>query len=682
MSKVSIIIPVYNKGDYLANCLDSITAQSLDDIDVVCVDDGSSDNSLDILEEYARRDARFTVLSQPNQGASAARNNGINHASGEYIAFMDADDFYPDCDVLFDLYEAAASNDALVCGGSLYELNGAEIESCPSSEAKQRYIFQEKGYVEYRDCQFDYGFTRFIYKRSFLNDRGIRFSNLCVYEDPLFFVTTMTAAKRFYALPRPSYIYRVECKSRAWTNDSVRDLASALCQEEHLAVADGLAHLVQMHLERLHYSYLPAFFAIKEKLDTDSSEALLALREAIPQSIDSELAKPVLDGLAALAEVIRVYRQIPTLSDQNPRERPRSGQNTDPSVSIIIPFYNSEEYLEESIASAASQTYESLDIILVDDGSPDNSIDIAQHAADLDNRIRIVRKENGGLSSARNAGLSVAEGKYVIFLDSDDFLEKDAVRKLAEPAEAASADQVFFSTRSFFDTYEAVCEHPNFISYYNYKGTYPDTATGRELFAKLRENGDFKPSACLQLLRREFLAENNIAFMDGITHEDNLFTMQCLAASKRSLVFDEKLHRRRVRCESIMTSKKGLKNAFGYYRCAGALSIDLLGDNASDDPDFTRAVETQVRIWLDDATRFTADIAPQEISSFMDSLSTGDRLMFRALVINRAKIEKELSKEKKKYQQDISKVKKSHSYRTGHALLFPVRCLKKLRGTS
>ena len=94
--KVSVIIPVYNTEKYLRQCLDSIVNQTLIDIEIICIDDGSTDMSLKILEEYSRADSRFTILHQTNQYAGVARNRGLDEAKGKYIFFMDSDDY---CDL-------------------------------------------------------------------------------------------------------------------------------------------------------------------------------------------------------------------------------------------------------------------------------------------------------------------------------------------------------------------------------------------------------------------------------------------------------------------------------------------------------------------------------------------------------------------------------------------------------
>lgn len=109
--KVSVIIPVYNVEKYLRQCLDSVAAQTLKDIEVICVDDGSTDSSFEIVKEYAEKDSRFIAVKQENGGAGAARNNGLRRAKGKYLSFLDSDDFF-DENMLMEAYNCAENNKA------------------------------------------------------------------------------------------------------------------------------------------------------------------------------------------------------------------------------------------------------------------------------------------------------------------------------------------------------------------------------------------------------------------------------------------------------------------------------------------------------------------------------------------------------------------------------------------
>ena len=118
-----------------------------------------------------------------------------------------------------------------------------------------------------------------------------------------------------------------------------------------------------------------------------------------------------------------------------------------PQVSVIVPVYKAERYLQRCVDSLVRQTLRDIEIILVDDGSPDGCPALCDQLASEDSRIRVVHKENGGLSSARNAGLCVATGKYVGFVDSDDDVELDMYEKLVQKAEQYAADFVMCDYR-------------------------------------------------------------------------------------------------------------------------------------------------------------------------------------------------------------------------------------------
>ena len=125
--KISIIIPVYNKQDHVGDCLDSIISQTLKEIEIICVNDGSTDNSLNVLKSYSQKDNRIIVINQPNKGVSYTRNKAIGVATGEFIAFMDADDYYPNINVLEILYTAAVQKHVLICGGGGQIYDGTNL---------------------------------------------------------------------------------------------------------------------------------------------------------------------------------------------------------------------------------------------------------------------------------------------------------------------------------------------------------------------------------------------------------------------------------------------------------------------------------------------------------------------------------------------------------------------------
>ena len=116
---ISIIIPIFNREACLSLCLNSVINQSLRNIEIICIDDGSTDNSLKILKEYKNKDNRLIIIHQENQGSAKARNRGIKISKGKFIAFIDSDDIYPNNFTLEFMFKMAIKNKVLICGGGI-----------------------------------------------------------------------------------------------------------------------------------------------------------------------------------------------------------------------------------------------------------------------------------------------------------------------------------------------------------------------------------------------------------------------------------------------------------------------------------------------------------------------------------------------------------------------------------
>ncbi|MDR1712878.1 MAG: glycosyltransferase [Coriobacteriales bacterium] len=241
-----------------------------------------------------------------------------------------------------------------------------------------------------------------------------------------------------------------------------------------------------------------------------------------------------------------------------------------PKVSVIIPVYNVERYLRECLDSVVEQTLSDIEIICVDDGSTDSSAAILAEYAAKDSRIRIISKGNGGLSSARNAGMEAAIGEYLSFLDSDDYYLSNTLESCLTRARETNADVVFFDAQAFFEDEQARAENPNFETYYQRSGNYPAPLSGQEMFAQLYQNGDFRESACLSLYRREYLESTHRCFIEGITHEDDNFTFLALFLASKTAYISEGFYQRRVRAGSLTTELNKVESMMG--RQIGVLS--------------------------------------------------------------------------------------------------------------
>lgn len=252
--KVSVIIPVYNVEEYLRECLDSVVNQTLKEIEIICVDDGSTDNSLEILKEYAKKDNRISVLTQKNSGAGIARNVGINMASGTFIAFMDPDDYYPNNYTLENMHNKAIKYNVKICGGSFSCFKDNEILK-DISKFGVGYFFKEDGYINYIDYQWDCGYWRFIYDKEFLKENQIYFPDYLRGQDPPFFIKAMALAKKFYALKEATYVYRCIPKARIFTLRKAIDYTKSLSNCLELAQQFKFDTLAQIITKRIDYFY-------------------------------------------------------------------------------------------------------------------------------------------------------------------------------------------------------------------------------------------------------------------------------------------------------------------------------------------------------------------------------------------------------------------------------------------
>lgn len=277
MCKISVIIPVYNAENYLPECLNSVINQTLQEIEIICINDGSTDNSLSVLEKYSLKDSRIRILNQKNEGVSKARNLGIENAKGEFLAFLDADDWLPDNDTYKDLYDAAVKNSVFVCGGSFEAHYEDGTVKTSFKGVRSKYSFTEDRKYHFVDYQYDFGWVRFIYNRAFLNRENLRIPDLTAFEDPVFFAAVMHKAKVFYALKRITYCYRRGHHPYTLTIKKARDTLQGLLINIKLAKSNGYNELLRLETERIIKNYsgrgLPACLAndkdgvLKEKFD-------------------------------------------------------------------------------------------------------------------------------------------------------------------------------------------------------------------------------------------------------------------------------------------------------------------------------------------------------------------------------------------------------------------------------
>ena len=273
--QISIIIPIYNAENYISQCVKSVLNQTLNNLEIICIDDGSTDDSAKVIEALQQTDSRILLLRQENKGAGAARNSGLQHALGKYVTFLDADDFYQDRDALSKMADLCERNHLSACGsfmkvilGNRERMDGV-IPDAVSAARKERI-------VEYQDVQVDYNYTCFLLERRLLQEHQIVFPNYRRFQDPPFLVKALYHAKRFAIADTCLYCYRAPNVKQRFDREKVCDLLCGLLDNLEFARTNNLNILFEKTLERVEYEYC---FTICHNSNPDDRKVLSLLEK-------------------------------------------------------------------------------------------------------------------------------------------------------------------------------------------------------------------------------------------------------------------------------------------------------------------------------------------------------------------------------------------------------------------
>lgn len=231
-----------------------------------------------------------------------------------------------------------------------------------------------------------------------------------------------------------------------------------------------------------------------------------------------------------------------------------------PLVSVIIPVYKVENELRRCVDSVLSQTLTDIEIILVDDGSPDGCPQICDDYADRDSRIKVIHKVNGGLSDARNNGLNKATGDYVMFVDSDDYIETDSCERLYLTAVSCDADMVLGDWR--------ICPGQNNPDHYALLEEGRVYSASDFILTAL-EAGEWYPCACFMFCKLSLFNDNNLRFAVGLLHEDMEMQPRVFLAARSIVCLKYKFYNYIMRPGSIMKSSNCQQRAVSMQEILG-----------------------------------------------------------------------------------------------------------------
>ena len=644
MTKVSIIIPVYNAEKYLGKCLESLLSQTLQEMEIICVDDGSSDGSPEILKRFQERDGRVRILTQENQYAGAARNNGMKEAQGEYLLFLDADDFFENT-LLEKVYNQGKKMEAdIVLFGAKQYNDKTGIVSPASWYFKRDALPRENpfsGKTENTDVfalVTPAPWTK-LFRREFVEKQGLSFQGLQNSNDVYFVLTALALAEKITYVDEELVFYRVGMKGSLQGSKSLHPD----CFIEAYA---GVYHELQRRgiYERYEEGFMNILLSgcahnlrtvtdwelrrrICERM-AESEFAEMGLMERREEYFRRKEDFVFVNGIlnAFEWEAQHQKRLLPT---EPVIIRKAENDIGIPRVSVIIPVYNVEKYLRECLDSIVNQTLREIEIICVDDGSTDGSPEILREYGEKDCRITIISQENRGISSARNHGADIASGEYFYFMDGDDILERDALSRLYQLSEEKSLDVLYFDGESFFETEELKEIKKNYITYYARKGDYSRVMTGPQMLHEMIAMDEYRSSLCLQFISSVHYRQENLRFEEGIIGEDNIFTFQCIMPAHRVYHIKETFFHRRVRGNSVMTSAGKFEQVYGFF--AGYLAIErAFRDNQLNQED-AEGLSMLVRMRLRLTRKLYHDLEPEYKLCF-EALKPEEKTYFLMLV--------------------------------------------------
>ena len=406
-------MPIYNDEEKIYDSINSVLSQSLTDIELICVDDGSTDNSLRILKSLAEKDDRIRVFSQKNQGSGKARNKGISEAKGEYIAFLDSDDQMVDNDALNQLYTEAKKNNVDMVSGGIQFVDKGKISyefSCfkPITELKLRSV---------GDYCLPWYFYKNIFKRSLLIENNIRFPDLLRGQDPIFLVEILSHLDNFLEVPVLYYSYVTPNYNKVDNSLKYYDYFVHYYLVFKLLMADKKFKnsilryseiLIAMKNRAIHVNTLEELFKLLDVMDKIKSLYVnygdIDLTNKLTSSFDELISKIEIEGF----EISINKNQFS--SDFYSEGIIVKDKKYNPKITVVLPVDNVEKYSPECLDLVLNQTMDDIEIICIDDE------DIIKLKQDL---------KKYKLKEIENSKYSLAVNKYNHILFYDKGLKHD-----------------------------------------------------------------------------------------------------------------------------------------------------------------------------------------------------------------------------------------------------------------
>lgn len=549
LPKISIIVPIYGVEKFLEQVLDSILAQTLTDIEIICINDGAKDKCPEITKRYAKKDKRIVAIYKENEGYGKTLNLGISLAKGEYIGIVEPDDWIEPT-MYEKLYQMAKQYDVNIAGCSYYSVSnhserdvGYFLGKLDTNITTAIYLPNDTDAWIYKERA---ALWSKIYRTNFLRQNNIKCLETpgASYQDVSFTYKVNIHTDAVAFIHEPLYHYRearpqssiVETGKTDEINAELRECWEQIKTSPHRRKIEP--YFLRYLADNYHWNYDVRLktYENRDKLLFGAS----ALIQEVLFSKNFNKSQLTHDDFCWLLSIAFSYS-----TSSNPIK-----------VSVIVPVYNVEKYIDKCMQSLIGQTLKDIEIICIDDCGTDNSFKIVEKYAKKDARIKTIKHEkNGGLSMARNTGMSVAKGQYIMFCDSDDYYDETMCEKMYSAIVEKHVGEVVCgvnvkgqSTKRFGKIIKDLEEYYT-LKYYGLI-RYPVASKPSQV------------SVWVRIFNRELLNYLHLTFLDGLFYEDYHFSICYEVFLHSALYIEEKLYNYVIREGSIIENTAQLEVNF------------------------------------------------------------------------------------------------------------------------
>ncbi|WP_455645410.1 glycosyltransferase [Methanosphaera sp.] len=526
-NNVSIIIPVLKEKEELYHNINSIITQKSIDIELIII---SNNENLSIIRNKYHENNKIRYYNTTTTKIEDMWNLGLKKSTTDYIIFLDQTTRFITCTSVKNIYNKINEKnlDILEYNTPIqpHTINTSETAIFPMNK---------------------------IYSKNYLIKNNFTFHSELKYNHHVFYYDTLINSDKIGTYNRDILITHYENSLNHFTEDNIADYMILV------EIINNLFYESDKYMEykKDYYNLLiKSILHRYDSLPSTSKRHYFKIFQDLLSNIIPEKEVHLLHD-----ELFLCFQAMMISNHENEFEKLRKNNiNRNPSISVIIPFHNTELYIKECIDSVLNQSYADIEVICVNDNSTDNSLEIIKEYKQKDDRIVIINNEiNYGAGYSRNRALRFARGKYINFIDSDDWIDSSTYELTYKKVEEKNLDFIMYRLINYnHDTGET------FEDYYYNLGCLHDNYTNK-VFNKNdlhKVDGMFKlaVSPCNKLFKREFIQSNNIYFPEKITFEDNIFFFKVMLMAERISFTPEHLYYRRRRENSVMRTQEHFSN--------------------------------------------------------------------------------------------------------------------------